>query len=39
LDDAAEMYKTFEVKNDDCIKVVLKPDFSGNGKMASDHVH
>ncbi|HEX8395965.1 MAG TPA: zinc-dependent alcohol dehydrogenase [Pyrinomonadaceae bacterium] len=40
LDDAAEMYETFEVKNDDCIKVVLKPDFSGsNGKMASDHVH
>ncbi|HYP51748.1 MAG TPA: hypothetical protein VEQ34_12465, partial [Pyrinomonadaceae bacterium] len=40
LDDAAEMYETFEVKTDDCIKVVLKPDFSGsNGNMASDHVH
>ncbi|MDQ4122514.1 MAG: glutathione-dependent formaldehyde dehydrogenase [Acidobacteriota bacterium] len=39
LEDAPEMYKTFELKHDDCIKVVLRPDFSGNGKMASDHVH
>lgn len=41
LDDAPEMYKTFEVKNDDCIKVVLNPDFSGNGngRVASEHVH
>ena len=39
LDEAPELYETFEMKYDDCIKVVLKTDFSGNGNMASGKVH
>ena len=31
LERGPEMYRTFRDKSDGCIKVVLKPDFNGNG--------
>jgi threonine dehydrogenase-like Zn-dependent dehydrogenase len=41
LSDAPDYYKIFETKQDDCIKVVMKPDdlFNGTGASSSSHVH
>jgi len=36
LEDAPGAYRTFREKEDSCIKVVMKPDWSGNGH---DHGH
>jgi hypothetical protein len=35
LDDAPRGYDIFKNKKDNCIKVVLKPDWTGNGNGAS----
>jgi hypothetical protein len=35
LDDAPRAYDMFKNKDDKCIKVVLKPDWQGNGNGAA----
>jgi threonine dehydrogenase-like Zn-dependent dehydrogenase len=37
LDDAPHAYDIFKKKEDNCIKVVLKPDWNGNGAAKDDN--
>jgi threonine dehydrogenase-like Zn-dependent dehydrogenase len=37
LEDAPHAYDMFKKKEDNCIKVVLKPDWDGNGKTEVVH--
>ena len=36
LDDAPRAYDMFKNKEDNCIKVVLKPGTNGNGSLSTD---